>query len=349
MDGTDTGPVAAAVVLEAQTVLANTAAEQAAEDMGEALVVDAETISIQSGLDKPAQTHSLSDRDKFYGKKTTNAMRVEYIYEQLMNFPNVADRIKTAYAAHFFGVERPEQFKTILKKLKTEQLNDIYDWMTDRGASPSKAARAAEAAALAASSSSSSSSVPRHLSSDEIQRLESPDPTQYGEGFGRKGRLGPKPRRVVYGSGVRQEDAQSKMYYLSDEHFKRGQLCVKYTSTGKMKIRPIAIDAATKRCILDVIAQAPDREQKIAVLPAPMRRIVQMFRRTINNPDDEIHDEDLDKLFDDWQIFRGEYTAGNTGPAIRRGLRKTTMELMQIKRISQHQGMQVLAMLGAQD
>jgi hypothetical protein len=56
----------------------------------------------------------------------------------------------------------------------------------------------------------------------------------------------------------------------------------------------------------------------------------------------QIDQEDMEKMYKDFSVLRGEYFAGNTSEEVKRGLRKITLELMDIKRIPQHQGTKLL-------
>ena len=131
-------------------------------------------------------------------------------------------------------------------------------------------------------------------------------------------------------------------FYVDMKHLNRNILSVKYSSTKNFKIKPIAITENVKALIMDILL-GRFNSKVYDLLPSDDKKIVQMFVHELRIDDlVPIDQEDLEKMFKDFSVLRGEYFAGNTSEQVKRQLRKITLELMDVRRIPKHQGIQLL-------
>ena len=79
------------------------------------------------------------------------------------------------------------------------------------------------------------------------------------------------------------------------------------------------------------------------LLSSDDKKIIQLFVHELRIDDlVSIDQEDMEKMYKDFSVLRGEYFAGNTSQEVKRALRKITLELMDLRRIPKHQGIQLL-------
>ena len=135
------------------------------------------------------------------------------------------------------------------------------------------------------------------------------------------------------------EDKKAK-FYVDLKKLKNNILSIKYSSTKNYKLSPIAISEATKDVINDIIKHEFNKriydklnhdEQKIII------RFVNIMDYDIN-----IKDDGLEKLYNDFEIMRGEYMAGNDSIIVKKQLRSMIMDLMNRKRIPQFKAFQMM-------
>ena len=131
-------------------------------------------------------------------------------------------------------------------------------------------------------------------------------------------------------------------YYVDMKHLNRNILSVKYSSTKNFKIKPIAISENVKSLIMDILL-GRFNTKVYDLLPSDDKKIIQLFVRELRIDDlVSIDQEDMEKMYKDFSVLRGEYFAGNTSQEVKRALRKITLELMDLRRIPKHQGIQLL-------
>jgi hypothetical protein len=131
-------------------------------------------------------------------------------------------------------------------------------------------------------------------------------------------------------------------FYVDMKHLNKNILSVKYSSTKNFKIKPIAISENVKSLIMDILL-GRFNSKVYDLLPPDDKKIIQLFVRELRIDDlVQIDQEDMEKMYKDFSVLRGEYFAGNTSEQVKRALRKITLELMDVRRIPKHQGIQLL-------
>ena len=125
------------------------------------------------------------------------------------------------------------------------------------------------------------------------------------------------------------EEKKQKFYIDMKKLHNNNILCIKYYSTKNFKLSPISINNDVKNIILDIVKndfnkrlydKLNEDEQKIIL------RFVNIMDYNIN-----IQDNGLEKLYNQFEILRGEYLSGNDSIIIKKQLRKYIIELVELK------------------
>jgi hypothetical protein len=166
------------------------------------------------------------------------------------------------------------------------------------------------------------------------QSLEHPQAPQ-GTGF--------KKKRVYRGRGSSGEEETLHRYYVDTKRLNNGVLCVRYRKNHAVKMKPIEISQAVKECILDI---CNDRfsSRIYDTLSDEEKKIVYRFVKELNLPLD-IKNESVENTFKEFEILKGEIVAGNDNPEVKRRLKICIHDLVQMKRMPQQRGLQILAEL----
>jgi hypothetical protein len=132
-------------------------------------------------------------------------------------------------------------------------------------------------------------------------------------------------------------------FFVDIKHFNKGQLRVCWTCNGQSMRPVIPIDAATKEVVLDILNDKFNPRLYEILSPEGQKVIYRLITDCKLNID--IHSPAVENLYTEFEIARGELYSGNDNPEIRAKLKKYTLELIGIGRISKSRGFEILMAL----
>ena len=122
----------------------------------------------------------------------------------------------------------------------------------------------------------------------------------------------------------------------------KNSLCVKYVSTGNVKMKPIDINDNVKHIVLDILTNKFNIKMYNMLSESDKKILIHFVDKMKLNDKVPIENTELTKMYYDFTILRGEYLAGNDNDIVKKQLRKLTLQLMQFQRISATNGKELL-------
>ena len=157
----------------------------------------------------------------------------------------------------------------------------------------------------------------------------------------------PKIRRKVFkGSGYSGEENVlgelkdhfvNGLYFLDKEHFKNAIVSIRYKSTRKTKVPNFSISPEVKDVITGITKGEGFDYMKYHKLVSNDKKHTRRFIKYMKIDNIDIEDNDISKLYEDFEIAKGELNSGNNSPLIKKTLIKLAGELYCIRRIPRNQ------------
>ena len=148
--------------------------------------------------------------------------------------------------------------------------------------------------------------------------------------------------KLKHGRGLDDKPKKVDKYKVDTKLLNKNILCIKYNSTGNIKMKPIDINDDIKAVVMDIMTDKfNDRlYQKLA---KEEQKIIQHFVQEIGLSEKiPLKNTELEKLYYDFTILRGERNAGNDSDIVKRDLRRLTLQLIQFGRIPSSIGRHLL-------
>jgi hypothetical protein len=148
---------------------------------------------------------------------------------------------------------------------------------------------------------------------------------------------------VIIGRGAEPSDNtdDTSKYFVDTKMLNNNKLCIKYKSTTNYRMKPIDISTDVQLVIKDILDDKFS-ERHYNSLTQPEKKIIAVFVDKMKLNHIKLPDDEIAKLYNEWIILRGEYISGNDNPEVKQKLRKLTLQLLDLGKISRSNGYNLL-------
>ena len=147
---------------------------------------------------------------------------------------------------------------------------------------------------------------------------------------------------LKHGRGLDDKPKKVDKYKVDTKLLNKNILCIKYNSTGNIKMKPIDINDDIKAVVMDIMTDKFN-DRLYQKLTKDEQKIIQHFINEFGISEKiPLKNTELEKLYYDFTILRGEYMAGNDSDIVKKDLRKLTLQLIQFGRIPSSSGKHLL-------